>query len=84
MLAVMVTLTVGPQGRVVIPAQLRRQLGFDQGAELAAYVDEEDRLVIERRDQIIGKLQAEFVSLPYSMTDSLIAARRAESEHEGA
>jgi hypothetical protein len=38
--------------------------------------------VVESRDRLVAELQAEFADLPYSMTDELIAERRAEAARE--
>lgn len=72
-------------GKVVIPAELRRELGFKEG----------DRLIIEREgntavlktyEQMVREVQAEVKRLigPYegSIVDELIAERRAEAALE--
>lgn len=72
-------------GKIVIPAELRRELGFKEG----------DRLVIEREGnaltiktyaQMVREVQAELKRLigPYegSLVDDLIADRRAEAAAE--
>jgi AbrB family transcriptional regulator, stage V sporulation protein T len=72
-------------GKIVIPAELRRELGFKDG----------DRLVIERDgnsavlktyEQVVREVQAEVKRLigPYkgSIVDELIAERRAEAAAE--
>jgi AbrB family looped-hinge helix DNA binding protein len=77
-------LTIGPQGRVVIPADLRRELGLEPGTPLVAHV-EEGRLVLERRDQILRRMREELrgSARPGSSTvDDLIAERREEARRE--
>jgi AbrB family transcriptional regulator, stage V sporulation protein T len=72
-------------GKVVIPAELRRELGFKDG----------DTLVVERvgnsvvfktYEQVVREVQAEVKRLigPYegSIVDELIAERRAEAAAE--
>lgn len=72
-------------GKIVIPAELRRELGFKEG----------DRLIIEREgncaviktyEQVVREVQAEVKRLtgPYkgSIVDELIAERRAEAARE--
>ena len=54
---------VGPQGRVVIPAPLRRSLGISQGEALVARI-EEGRIILERPSQILGRLQARIFTVP--------------------
>lgn len=81
-----VPLRIGPQGRVVIPAELRRTLEIQPGETLMAHV-EADRLVIERREQILERLRGELrgtVPAGMSMVDELIAERRAEARREAA
>ena len=74
-----------PQGRLVVPAHLRRQLGISPGDVLVARA-EDGRLVLEPREAIIGRLRARFAALPagVSLADELIAERREESRAEDA
>lgn len=78
------TLIIGPQGRVVIPADLRRHLGFEPGQAVVARV-EDGRLVLERREQVLRRLRDELRgSMPEgtSAVDALIAERREEARRE--
>lgn len=72
-------------GKIVIPAGLRRELGFKDG----------DTLVVERvgngavlktYEQVVREVQAEFKTMlgdsSRSMVDELIAERRAEAARE--
>ena len=80
-----VPLRIGAQGRVVIPAHLRHELGLQPGETLMAHV-ESRRLVLERRDEILERLRSE-VRRPdrtTSAVDELIAERRAEAQREAA
>jgi len=74
---------VGPQGRVVIPAQLRKLLNLKPGEVLIAHVENES-LVFEKAEVIKRRLKARFAHLPQGMSlaDELIAERRAASEGE--
>jgi AbrB family looped-hinge helix DNA binding protein len=75
---------VGPQGRVVIPAAMRRALGIQPGQLMVARI-EAGRLVLERREQVLSRLRHEVqaVSRPgVSVVDELIAERRAEARRE--
>jgi AbrB family looped-hinge helix DNA binding protein len=78
-----IEVTVGPQGRLVVPAALRRRLGLQPGDVLVATADE-DRLVLERRDATLARLQSRFAHIPsdVSLADELIAQRRQEAERE--
>jgi AbrB family looped-hinge helix DNA binding protein len=74
---------VGPQGRVVIPARLRRVLAIDQGDTLVARV-EDGRIVLEKREQVLARLRRRFEKVPseVSLADELISERREEARLE--
>ncbi len=76
-------LQLGPQGRIVIPADIRRQLGLAPGDTLIARI-EDDRLVIEKPDAIVRRLRARFAALPAGtdLAAELIAERRLEGSRE--
>ncbi len=79
-----IEVTVGPQGRLVVPAPLRRRLGIEAGDVLVARA-EDDRLVLERRDAVLARVRTLFVVVPaeVSMVDELIAERREDAKREG-
>ena len=74
---------VGAQGRLVIPAALRKALNLKPGDRLIAR-KEGDRLVLERRESIEKRLWEMFSQIPkeVSLVDELIAERRAEAQRE--
>lgn len=74
---------LGPQGRLVIPAPLRRLLGFEAGETLIARL-EEGRLVIEKQESIKRRLKARFshVQKDRSLADELLAERREDAKRE--
>jgi AbrB family looped-hinge helix DNA binding protein len=74
---------LGPQGRLVIPAQLRRLLGFEPGDRLVARL-EDGRLILEKREAIRRRLKDRFARLPAgkSLASELLAERRREAERE--
>jgi AbrB family looped-hinge helix DNA binding protein len=76
---------VGPQGRLVVPAALRRELGIEPGHVLLAR-SEDGRLILEPRDAVIARLRARFAVVPsdVSLADQLIEERRAEARKEEA
>ncbi len=78
-----IEVTIGRQGRLVVPAALRRRLGIQPGDVLVAKA-EDDRLVLERRQAILARLQRRFADIPadVSLVDELIADRREESARE--
>lgn len=78
---------VNNQGRLVIPAEMRRELGIEPGASLVAYVDR-GRLVVESWDHLADRLQDEVAQHTApgtaSMVDHLIAEHRMEARAEAA
>jgi AbrB family looped-hinge helix DNA binding protein len=78
-----IEVTVGPQGRLVVPAALRRRLGIEAGDVLVARA-EDDRLVLERRQAILRRIRSRFEHIPadISLADELIAQRLADSQRE--
>jgi AbrB family looped-hinge helix DNA binding protein len=70
--------SVGPKGRVVIPAEIRRRLGIDEGSELVALV-EGQAVVLVPRSAIKSRLRSMFADVKVSMVDELLAERRAEA-----
>ena len=79
-------ITVNEQGRVTIPAQVRREAGIESGAPLVVYV-EDGRVVIETREQLAERLRRQIAESwsgdpDVSVADELIAERRAEAAAE--
>ena len=74
---------VGAQGRLVIPAALRKALHLKQGDRLVAR-QVGDSLVLERREAIEKRLWEMFSHIPkdVSLVDELIAERREEARRE--
>jgi len=74
---------IGVQGRVVIPAALRKALNLKPGDRLLARRVGES-LVLERREAVERRLRERFRHVPedVSLVDELIADRRAEAEKE--
>ena len=74
---------VGPQGRIVIPASIRRSLSIKPGEELLIRV-EDGRLVLESREHVLERGQSWFAQVPktINMADELIAQRREEFRKE--
>jgi len=74
---------VGPQGRIVIPAALRVELGVGPGQELMARV-EDGRLVLERREDVVRRLKGPFAHVPAGrvLSEELICERREEAKLE--
>ncbi len=74
---------VGPQGRVVIPAHIRKVLDIRQGERLIVRI-EDDQIVLERPEHVLKRLRALFDGLPKgtSLSRELIAERREEVRRE--
>lgn len=77
-------LTVAPNGRVMIPADVRAELGLNGGDKLAARVVD-GTLVLEPFETIVRRVQemvAKYKVDGVSVVDELIAERRAEAARE--
>lgn len=74
---------IGAQGRLVIPAALRKALHLKPGDRLVARQVGES-LILERREVVIKRLQSLFAHIPkdVSLVDELIAERREEAAKE--
>ncbi len=72
---------VGPKGRVVIPVEIRRSLGIREGSELVAIV-EGDAVVLLPRAAVKDRLRSMFSGVTASMSEELIAERRAGATEE--
>lgn len=67
---------VGPKGRIVIPAPIRRQLAIDEGTELVALVDG-DGLLLLPRSAVKRRLREMFGTVGTSLSAELLEDRRA-------
>jgi bifunctional DNA-binding transcriptional regulator/antitoxin component of YhaV-PrlF toxin-antitoxin module len=77
-------LTIGPNGRVELPAPLLEAAGFHVGDAVIAEVDARE-VRLRSVDQAIAEVQAMvrgFVPDDVSLVDELIAERRREAERE--
>jgi AbrB family looped-hinge helix DNA binding protein len=73
------TTTMSSKGQLVIPAEMRASLGISTGTRIAITLDG-DRLVLRPvTARFIDEMMGRFAGGP-SMTDELIAERRAEDE----
>ncbi|MBI4729529.1 MAG: AbrB/MazE/SpoVT family DNA-binding domain-containing protein [Acidobacteria bacterium] len=74
--------TVGPKGRIVIPARLRERAHVTEGSVLYGRVDEAGRLILETRDSIKGRIRAAAKTSAHregSVVDRLLTERRSEA-----
>lgn len=78
-----VEVRMGTQGRIVLPRELREQLGAEEGATYIAHVDD-GRLVLESRDAILRRLRDRAQHARQgSVVDELVAERRRDAASEG-
>jgi AbrB family looped-hinge helix DNA binding protein len=76
------TVILGGQGRLVVPAEIRKELGLQPGDELVLHT-EEGRIVLERRSDAVARLRGLY-STPSTRgaVDELLAERRRAARHE--
>jgi len=74
-------LSVGPKGRVVIPVEIRRRLGLEEGSQLVALV-EGDGVLLLPRAAVKRRLRGMFAEVGTSMADELVHDRRAAAAEE--
>lgn len=74
---------LGPQGRLVVPVELRRELNLHEGVEMAIRSDGR-RLILEPRAEVLRRLRTRFADVPegVSLADELAADRREEALRE--
>ena len=77
----MVPVRISGQGRLVVPAELRRAVGIAGEDDLVAYVDG-GALVLKRRQAVLEELWAMFPAGEGSLADELVAERREEARRE--
>jgi AbrB family looped-hinge helix DNA binding protein len=71
--------TISTKGQLVIPVNIRQALGITSGTKVSLTV-EEDRIVLRPiTAKLVDELRGMFAGGP-SMTDELIAQRRAEDK----
>lgn len=73
--------SVGPKGRIVIPVEVRRRLNLSEGSELVAMV-EGDGVLLLPRDAVKARLRALFSGVETSLSEELLAERRAAAAAE--
>lgn len=79
------TLSVDPQGRVLLPSWWRKKQGVGRSTELLAAVTEEGALILETREQGLRRARAllrKYIPADVSLSDELVAERRAEAARE--
>jgi AbrB family looped-hinge helix DNA binding protein len=76
---------VTPQGRVTIPAAMRREVGIEVGDTVIVHV-EDGRVVVETRDQLAARTRRDVAraGIRGSVVDELLAERRADAVRDQA
>jgi AbrB family looped-hinge helix DNA binding protein len=77
------TVAVGPKGRVVIPAEIRRELGIYEGSELVALVEDGGVLLLPRAE-VKRRLRGLFSGVGTSLAGELLEDRRRDAAAEDA
>lgn len=65
----------------MIPADIRRELGIEEGSKLAVLIDD-GAVVLLPREAIAKRLHAMFAGIDRSLAEELIAERHAEAERD--
>jgi AbrB family looped-hinge helix DNA binding protein len=73
--------TVGPEGRVLIPVEVRRATGIEPGTSVVVRVEGE-QVVLIPHEAIKRRLRRMFADIEGSMAEELIAERRAEARRD--
>lgn len=73
-------MVMGPQGRIVIPADFRRALEIEPGTRLVIRL-EDDHLVVEKAAAVEARIRAMFAGVEGTVDDFLVERRR-EAERE--
>jgi len=73
--------SVGPKGRIVIPAEIRRRLRLEEGSELVAML-EGDGVLLLPREAVKRRLRRLFAGVKTSLADELVRDRRAAAAEE--
>lgn len=75
------TVSVGPKGRVVIPVEMRRSLGIEEGSQLTAVL-ERDGVLLLPREAVRRRLREALAGVKVSLTDELLNDRRAAASED--
>jgi AbrB family looped-hinge helix DNA binding protein len=80
-----VSVSIGPGGRIVIPAPYRQALGLSEGDQVMLTLDDGEVRVASRKAKIRAAqdLIAKYVPQDVDLVDELISERRRESKREG-
>ncbi|MBF6594462.1 MAG: AbrB/MazE/SpoVT family DNA-binding domain-containing protein [Thermaceae bacterium] len=75
------TMTVGPKGQVVIPAEMRAELGLKPGDQVVLdLVEGEGAITLTARRERLRRLRGKYAGLEGSMAEELHNERREQAE----
>lgn len=74
-------ISLGQNGRVVIPASVRKSLGLKEGQRLRLHL-EDQKIVLEKTDDVIQKLKSRFSFIKESLSEELTLDRRKAAKEE--
>ncbi len=76
-------MNLGPQGRLVVPARFRRELGLAEGSTLAVSSDGR-RLILEPRSEVLRRVRHRYAKVAKGtrLSEELIADRQDEARRE--
>ncbi len=77
--------TMASNGRIVIPSQVRTDLGMEKGGSFVMTVDETGTIHLEPLRNVIARVQDEvrgYIADHVDLVDELSAERRQDAAHE--
>lgn len=74
-------ISLGQNGRIVIPASVRKLLELKEGQRLRLHL-EDQKIVLEKTDDVIQKLKNRFSFIQESLSEELAQDRRKAAENE--
>jgi len=74
-------ISLGQNGRIVIPASVRKSLSLKTGQRLRLHL-EDQKIILEKPENAIKKLQDRFSFIKQSLSEELIDERRKETQLE--
>lgn len=74
-------ISLGQNGRIVIPASVRKLLELKEGQRLRLHL-EDQKIVLEKTDDVIRKLKNRFSFIKESLSEELVQERRKTAEKE--
>ncbi len=75
------SVSLGQNGRVVIPASVRKSLGLKRGQRLRLHL-EDQKIILEKPENTLKKIQDRFSFIKQSLSEELIEERRKEAQLE--